>query len=148
MSEPHEVRDLDVGVFGTVELGALIQALERHAQCAFEWQGKREPVDLRFDFCWFVPGELHSYRGSYDQLAITPKGPMETSHEAVKVSDFLARLKAAIGQEFTGWKGGEYEMRESTPVWVDVPRNCSGTAIVGIRCDEYSVILRTAHVDV
>ena len=54
----------------------------------------------------------HSYRGYYCDLAFEP------IKAKVKVSSLLAECKAAMGKVFTGYKGGDYVMGESTPVWI------------------------------
>lgn len=56
-------------------------------------------------------GEAMSYRGYYEQLAFTPE-------ESVVVKDALKEAKAALGQTFTGYKGGDYTMHEFTECWI------------------------------
>jgi hypothetical protein len=56
-------------------------------------------------------GEPMSYRGYYDNLAFEPV--VRTT-----VGDMLAHARSAVGQVFTGYKGGRYRMTERTPVWV------------------------------
>lgn len=51
----------------------------------------------------------HSYRGYYNELAI------ERSYE-VTLADIKKTLDEAIGEQFTGYKGGEYSYDSSTPV--------------------------------
>lgn len=53
---------------------------------------------------------LDSYRGYYNQLAF-PKG-------SATVSELLEDAKNAVGDVFTGYKGGEYIMYRDTEVWV------------------------------
>ena len=113
-------------------LGELIQALKR----------QEEHRTVKFDFCYFVPTGVHSYRGYYEQLAVNYEDA-----EAHKVEDFLKVLEDALGEDFCGYKGGVYKMKESTPVWVDKPNHSSGTAIVGVRDNGYQVILETANID-
>lgn len=78
-------------------LGELIEALERV-------QDKTQVVKLGF-------GEPHSYRGYYDQLAFEPK-------EGVTVGEMLKDAKASLGKTFSGYKGGDFQMDESTEVWI------------------------------
>ena len=113
-------------------LGELIQALKRQEQ----------DRSVKFDFCYFGPKDVHSYRGYYEQLAVNYEDA-----EAPKVGDFLKVLEDALGENFYGYKGGVYKMTESTPVWVDKPNHASGTAIVGVRDNGYQVILETANID-
>lgn len=51
----------------------------------------------------------HSYRGVYAHLAFEPA-------RDVTVASMLACARGALGQTFTGYKGGEYEMGPYTPV--------------------------------
>ena len=57
-------------------------------------------------------GELESYRGYYCDLAFEPSGDLES------VESLLARCRAAMGREFTGYKGGEFLMGAPTPLWI------------------------------
>lgn len=63
----------------------------------------------------------HSYRGYYDQLAFEP------AHN-VPVSEMLADAKRSLGATFTGYKGGEYEIREYTECWL-ANYGCCGETI-------------------
>lgn len=56
-------------------------------------------------------GLPHSYRGYYDQVAVTVHAHESTVSEAI---DVIERCLAT----FAGWTSGEYTMREDTPVWV------------------------------
>jgi hypothetical protein len=114
-------------------LGELIDAL------------KRRPADdtVRFDFCGYVPGELMSYRGFYDHLAIEP-----TSVGRPSVGEFLTRLRGAVGSKHTGYKGGTFVMRIDTPIWCAGYGQASSTAIVGIYDCSYMTVIRTEWVAV
>ena len=54
----------------------------------------------------------HCYRGYYDDLAF------ELAGEPMNVCELIAICKSAIGKTFEGWKGGSFEMDETTPVWI------------------------------
>ena len=54
----------------------------------------------------------HSYRGYYCDLAFELRGGSRTAKE------LLDDCLEALGSEFTGYKGGEYLMDRSTPLWV------------------------------
>lgn len=54
----------------------------------------------------------HSYRGYYCDLAFKRLDGMRPAE------DLLADCKAAMGQVFEGYKGGEFVMGARTPVWV------------------------------
>lgn len=55
-------------------------------------------------------GPLDSYRGYYCDLAFAPYGERT-------VGMVLAECRQAMGQVFTGYKGGEYVMGATTPLW-------------------------------
>lgn len=56
-------------------------------------------------------GEPMSYRGYYDELAFDPV-------EETTFGDMLRYAKSALGQTFTGYKGGDFKMEEYTPCWI------------------------------
>ena len=57
-------------------------------------------------------GDLDSYRGYYCDLAF------ELVTDEKSVETLLDECKAAMGKVFRGYKGGDYMMGESTPLWV------------------------------
>ena len=57
-------------------------------------------------------GELDSYRGYYRDLAFEPLEGTRT------VEDLLKECVNALSKEFEGYKGGEYFMSKTTPLWV------------------------------
>jgi hypothetical protein len=57
------------------------------------------------------PGRERSYRGYYDDLALDPAG------EPITAFDLLKRLRAALGETYEGYKGGDYVMDDKTPMW-------------------------------
>lgn len=67
-------------------------------------------------------GELTSWRGVYAQLSLP------TGRRPQTVSAALADAQAADGGTFTGYKGGDYVMSLSTPVWADDYGTCPGFA--------------------
>lgn len=62
------------------------------------------------------PVSVGSWRGRYAELAI--EFECYNPENALTVGEFLADLKEAVGGVFQGYKGGEYKMGRSTPVWV------------------------------
>lgn len=56
--------------------------------------------------------DAHSYRGYYSDLAF------ERSDDTRPAAELLAECKDAMGQVFTGYRGGDYVMSALTPVWV------------------------------
>lgn len=75
-------------------LGELIRALEASDQ--------ERIVPIGFS-------EADSWRGSYNELAFTPAPD-------VAVKTMLVVARSSLGRTFSGYKGGEYEMSEWTPV--------------------------------
>ena len=73
---------------------------------------------VRFDFlnagreC--APTRLMSWRGVYAELALG----FDSMTEAPTVFDLIAKMQAAVGKKFEGYKGGEFRMGRQTPVWV------------------------------
>ena len=70
-------------------------------------------------------GELDSYRGYYSDLAFEP------ITEGVTADNLLAKCKAAMGQVFTGYKGGDFVMGALTPLWIACYGSC-GDKILAI----------------
>lgn len=56
-------------------------------------------------------GELGSYRGYYQELAV------ETGSKIVNVLGVIEALTAAKGKKYTGYKGGEYKMGGHTDLY-------------------------------
>ena len=95
--------------------------------------------EVRFDFGYFKPTNLDSWRGSYDELAL---GYSETEKD-IKVSELIKTLKEAIGKTFTGYKGGDFVMGKNTPVWVSNYGESPSTGIIGVKDLDWLVILQT-----
>ena len=67
----------------------------------------------------------HSYRGYYSDLAFE-------QDEGTRPADYLlAECKAAIGQVFEGYKGGDFVMGALTPVWV-ASYGCCGMKLMAL----------------
>jgi hypothetical protein len=96
---------------------------------------------VRFDFCKFVPDQLGSYRGYYEDLALDYQ-----TGATVHVADLLPQLRDALGRSFEGYKGGEFVMHRGTNVWVAPYGESWGTAITGVRDTGYYAVLETAYV--
>ena len=67
----------------------------------------------------------HSYRGYYEDLAF--------SHDigSRHACDLLAECKAAMGKAFIGYKGGDYVMGETTPIWL-AEYGCCGKKLMAL----------------
>lgn len=104
---------------------------------------RKDPgADVSFDFVYFRPMSLHSYRGYYEQLALG-----YGNEGTATVGDVLGWFEDAIGKTFTGYKGGEYTMGTDTPVWVANHDEAGSTAVVDIKDDGMSVRLITGIID-
>lgn len=78
-------------------------------------------------------GQPHSYRGYYEDLAVTFQ-PWKEKAELVE------ELRAALNAVQYGWKGGEYMMKQSTPVWAVMGKGQTGVAVTrrlleALECD-------------
>lgn len=54
----------------------------------------------------------HSYRGYYCDLALEP------TTDPVTVKELLQECRSVMGKSLMGYKGGDFVMGESTPLWV------------------------------
>jgi len=71
--------------------------------------------------------EPHSYRGYYSDLAFKSGGK-------ITATAALSMCRAAMGEVFQGYKGGDFQMGRNTPVWC-ASYGCCGQKIMGIRDD-------------
>ena len=94
------------------------------------WLGQQDPNLIVLDGF----GSPHSDRGSYDELAFTPL-------PSARIGDMLKYAESAVGDTFTGWKGGEYTMDLGTPVYLGEYGDC-GEAITPITFKYWAL---TAH---
>ncbi len=78
-------------------------------------------------------GNLDSYRGYYSDLAFKPDNTEKT------VEQLLSECRATMGKVFIGYKGGEFMMGESTPLWV-ADYGCCGKKLIAIN-DDGSLVL-------
>ncbi len=117
--------------FSGLRLGQIISALET----------AEADHSVEFDFGGFAPGKINSYRGYYCDLALS------FTDERTTVARLLTALKAADGQIFEGYKGGEYIMDLETPVWVANYGDSHGVAVVRVDCQSWRVVLHTAMIE-
>ena len=75
-----------------------------------------------------TPKHVQSYRGYYNELAIE----YEDNPSGIRAEALLDLLAGAIGSTHQGYKGGDYTMHRSTPVWVSHYSTCEGRAVVGV----------------
>lgn len=88
----------------------LIKSLTKYPE---DWQVFIEPFGL-------IPTGFASYRGYYSDLALdfTTKYDADDFTDIDTVGELLKEAKACIGKTFTGYKGGDFTMDETTPLWV------------------------------
>ena len=67
-------------------------------------------------------GHPHSYRGYYEDLSFSPE-------MNVTIGSMLEHAKSALGQTFTGYKGGEFLMGEYTECWISCYGSSGGDRI-------------------
>jgi len=114
----------------TIRLGAFIELLKK--------ESKTNPI--RYDFGYFIPRGIGSYRGYYDHLALGFWGEGE-----ITVGEVLKLCQEALGKRFEGYKGGTYLMDNDTPLWVANYSHCHDTGILGIISEDGQVIIQTGY---
>jgi hypothetical protein len=73
---------------------------------------------------------LSSWRGRYEELQVCLS---EYDRPPMKVSDLLRECRAADGMDFQGYKGGDFTMHSSTPVWLCEYGRADERGIVALR---------------
>jgi len=118
-----------------MNLGALIRQLETAPQ----------EHEVMFNFGYFKPQELRSYRGYYEHLAL---GYTDQESYKITVRELLSILKSAIGNVFEGYKGGAYAATADRLVYVSNWGDVTGTTILSVQSDEVRTYLMTGNEDV
>lgn len=114
-----------------MKLGNLIKSLEELPQ--------ESRITILVRGRYYNPSYLHSYRGYYDQLALSWDG-----EEKKKVCELLEECKSSVGKVFTGWKGGDFMMDENTPVWISNGcGECDNLIIQDIKKDATGIVIKT-----
>ena len=96
---------------------------------------------VTFDTSNLSPHDEMSYRGYYSDLAFNE------SNESKTVEEFVQQLQDALNQEYTGYKGGDFRMDESTPLWVAEYGEASGIAIMSMHVAEDRIVVVTKKID-
>jgi len=112
-----------------ITLGELISKL---SEC-------KEDTEVQFDFGYFTPNSFGSWRGSYDQLALS------YCDFSITVEQLLQKAEKAVGATYTGWKGGDFHMNASNIIWVSQDGNSNMTVITGLTDLGHKVVLHTAY---
>jgi hypothetical protein len=81
-----------------------------------------------------------SYRGYYEDLALNPQDTRKT------VRDVLADARAALGEVFQGYKGGDFPMHKKSLLWVACYGSC-GTKLTGVTLEGGHVVIETTPDD-
>jgi hypothetical protein len=84
---------------------------------------------------------LASWRGRYDEMSIE----FSDWGKPMTVGELLAQARAADGGIFEGYKGGDYQMHEWTPVWVCEHGDADERGLLGIRRKSGVSILITSE---
>ena len=85
-----------------------------------------------------VPNDVDSYRGYYEDLAISFFVPPESYGLQTLTRAFLDTLESAIDKTFTGYKGGDYRMDADSNLWVSNYGACTHAAVLGVEIQRYS----------
>jgi len=126
-------------------LGEVLEKLEPIVKNQKYVIGKyKEEANVMFDFEYFFPTDISSWRGAYDELALNIK-TYEGETKPLTITQFYNLLKDCIGKEFYGYKGGDYVMDIDTPIWVANYGNSGNTAVIDIVDNEYSIIIITGY---
>lgn len=100
---------------------------------------------VQYAFGGLSPTFFDSYRGDYSHLALGFRLP--DGGRAMTVADLIAECEEADGATYEGYKGGDYQMTGSTPLWVANYGDATGTALIGVFDGGYIVRLETAYRD-
>ncbi len=124
-----------------ITLGKLIKSLQRYDPESLLFLSPLIHTVMGEDRCCYPDTNFHSYRGYYNNLAVSG------SREQIKVGKFLKAAIECIGETFTGYKGGEYKMYKKTPVWVADYSVASSIAITDVMDygNSVSLILNFIH---
>ncbi len=129
ISAEGQIARAGAGQLSLRETISLLSITPDDAPAQIEWGGE----------LWGFEG-VGSYRGYYSDLALEPaKG--ESNVRAIRQA-----LENAIGETYGGYKGGEYTMGPTTPLWVSY-HGTTGAMVTGVIERDGTVILTTAYED-
>ena len=100
-------------------------------------------------------GALQKYHRnfSYDLLSQVDRATGKTYADdlnfefAIYEGGLIAKCEEANGATYEGYKGGDFQMSDRTPIWVANYGKATGTALIGVSDGEYIVRLETAYRD-
>lgn len=124
-----------------LSLGELILKLEG----ILKTKDKPDETKVFFDFEYLFPTEFDSWRGIYAELALefTTYSYGEDAKKPLSLPAFYQLCKETIGKKFTGYKGGDFVMGKTTPIWVANWGNSGNTALIDVIDSSHGVILIT-----
>jgi hypothetical protein len=83
-------------------------------------------------------GGIGSYRGYYEQLSLYWYRMSEEAYTVEELEQILAMTTSVLG-----YKGGLYEITDSTPVWLSTYGYANGVWVVGIEETDRHVLVLT-----
>jgi hypothetical protein len=129
ISAQGQIERAGSGQLSLRETIALLSAHPDDAPAQIEWSGELFGFD-----------GVDSYRGYYSDLALEPV------RGATNVRAIRQALESAIGETYQGYKGGDYTMGPTTPLWV-ANYGTTGAMVTGVIERDGTVILTTAYDD-
>lgn len=101
-----------------------------------------DPVRIYGRDQWLT-NDISSYRGYYDHLAIAYTDNIDHAASAEAIA---RQLRLAVGNTFTGYKGGKYRMHETTGIFVAL-YGSTGDILADIVCiDDEPVAVLTEDI--
>lgn len=100
-----------------------------------------------FGFARCVPTSVDSWRGIYAEPALgwAAGGHNGNVKEYPTVASLISELEDSIGEEYSGWKGGEYYYDGNETLHIDNPGDYTNTEITQVEVSEWGgeVIIHT-----
>jgi hypothetical protein len=94
------------------------------------------------------PTTFASWRGVYAELTLYEGNDYDPDGEdhwpslpVLTVAELLEQARAAVGETFEGYKGGDFVMSRDTAVWADDYGACNHDAIMGVTVNDGKVEL-------
>jgi len=109
---------------------------------------KNQELPVVFDVKKYYPTGIDSWRGSYCELSLE----YDDEGKPLLLEKFVKILKNTVGKTLTGYKGGDFLMGRTTPVWVANYGTSSGfrqkdTAVIDILEKGDKVVIKTKATD-
>jgi hypothetical protein len=128
----------------TITVGELIEKLKAIDLS----EDDREPV-VEFDFGDARPtGYIASWRGVYSEMALGYEAYDYAYDGKPTISELISNLESQIGEQRTGWKGGQYTINSNSPLWVANSGSGSHTAIVDVIRPLWSIVIVTKNLEI